>query len=119
MWERPMYWIETPEGGVRPSSMQEIARLNAENPTWRRVADDREGEPDSDEVIVSTVFMYIDHSFRDDPNAAPVLYETMVFGGKDDQYQQRYCTREQALIGHAETCRRVLGREPKGETYGT
>ena len=48
---------------------------------------------------VSTVFLGIDHSHGD---GEPLLYETMIFGGKHDGYQDRYPTREKALLGHAE-----------------
>ena len=48
-------------------------------------------------VNVSTVFLGIDHSFG---FGQPVLFETMIFGGKHDQYQERYCTLEEAKIGH-------------------
>jgi hypothetical protein len=48
-------------------------------------------------VKVSTVFLGIDHSFG---GGAPVLFETMIFGGEHDKYQERYCTLEEAMIGH-------------------
>jgi len=48
---------------------------------------------------VSTVFLGIDHSHG---RGEPLLYETMIFGGRRDGYQNRYTTREQALKGHAE-----------------
>ncbi len=52
---------------------------------------------------VSTVFLGIDHSFLD--SDLPILYETMIFGGVQDQeYQERYCTKEEALIGHKVAC---------------
>lgn len=50
------------------------------------------------DVLVSTVFLGIDHSFFGN---IPLLFETMVFGGKYDQFQERYATREEALAGHA------------------
>ena len=37
---------------------------------------------------VSTIFLGIDHSFGG-PNAAPKLFETMIFGGPYDGYQRR------------------------------
>lgn len=48
---------------------------------------------------VSTVFLGLDHGFYSE--ADPVLWETMVFGGVHDQYQER-CggTREDALVMH-------------------
>ena len=62
-----------------------------------------------DDANVSTVFLGLDHSFGHGP---PVLFETMIFGGKHDQYQQRYCTRDEALAGHA----RVAMALARGET---
>jgi hypothetical protein len=60
----------------------------------RRVALDKL----DDDVSVSTVFLCLDHGFGDGP---PVLFETMIFGGPNDQYQERYFTWEQAEKGHA------------------
>lgn len=72
-------WFEDKSGGDR-----------------RRVAFDKVGE-----VEVSTVFLGVDHGARD--GGAPVLFETMIFGGSDeiDQSQWRYTSRADALIGHA------------------
>jgi len=47
---------------------------------------------------VSTVFLGLDHSWGDGP---PLLFETMIFGGPHDQYQERYSTRAEAIEGHA------------------
>lgn len=55
---------------------------------------------------VSTVFLGIDHAWTKGP---PVLWETMVFGGKLDGEQQRYTSQSAALLGHREIvsrCRR-------------
>jgi len=46
---------------------------------------------------VSTVFLGLDHNFFGGP---PLLFETMVFGGKHNLYQVRYSTWEQAETGH-------------------
>jgi hypothetical protein len=51
------------------------------------------------DVYVSTVFLGLDHSFKSDK---PVLWETMIFGGDHDQYQERYTSYEDALKGHQE-----------------
>lgn len=59
-------------------------------------------------VSVSTVFLILDHNYFDGP---PVLFETMVFGGEDDQYQARYCTYEEAVLGHRETLHEQNKRE--------
>ena len=63
-----------------------------ENDDNKRVAVTEVGE-----ARISTVFLGLDHSFG---TGAPVLFETMVFGGELDQHQQRYYTLEEAMIGH-------------------
>ena len=47
---------------------------------------------------ISTVFIGLDHSFRDGP---PLLFETLVFGGACDGEMSRYATWQEAMIGHA------------------
>lgn len=49
------------------------------------------------EIRVSTVFLGLDHSFGDGP---PLLFETMIFDGEDDEYQERYSTWDEAEKGH-------------------
>lgn len=53
---------------------------------------------------VSTVFIGLDHSFG---MGVPLLYETMVFGGKLDGEMNRYATKEEAEAGHKEMVERV------------
>lgn len=62
--------------------------------------------PEKDRVVkqetigdawISTVFLGLDHSWEEGP---PVLFETMIFGGEHDMYQDRYCTWEEAEEGH-------------------
>ena len=48
-------------------------------------------------ILVSTVFLGLDHAWNSD---IPVLWETMIFGGERDQYQERYTSYEDALKGH-------------------
>lgn len=46
---------------------------------------------------VSTVFLGLDHSFT---HGEPVLWETMIFGGPHDGFQDRYTSRQDAVAGH-------------------
>ena len=48
------------------------------------------------DVRISTVFLGLDHAAE----IAPVLWETMIFGGEHDQYMDRYTSYEDALEGH-------------------
>lgn len=50
-----------------------------------------------DNIRVSTVFLHMDHNWD---GGTPVLFETMIFGGEHDGFQERYCTWDEAVIGH-------------------
>jgi len=50
------------------------------------------------DVHISTVFLGVNHSFHE--QGPPILFETMIFGGKHDDFQQRYETWEMAEAGH-------------------
>jgi hypothetical protein len=59
-----------------------------------------------DGVRVSTVFLGLDHRWSEGP---PLLFETMIFGGEHDQYQNRYSTWAEAVEGHAKALALVKG----------
>lgn len=48
-------------------------------------------------IFVSTVFLGLDHNYGE---GKPLLWETMIFGGRRDQYQERYSSKKEALDGH-------------------
>ena len=50
-----------------------------------------------DKVYISTVFLGLDHSYG---GIVPLLWETMIFEGSLDGYQERYTSYEEALTGH-------------------
>lgn len=55
------------------------------------------------EATISTVFLGIDHnhlSFLWPERGPPILWETVIFGGLHDQYQERYASRDAAVAGH-------------------
>ena len=56
------------------------------------------------DVLISTVFLGLDHSWGEGP---PILFETMIFGGKLDQEQERYSTWDEAEEGHKQMVERV------------
>jgi len=49
------------------------------------------------EILISTVFLGINHGFDEEK---PLLFETMIFGGKNDGYTDRYNTYSEAEEGH-------------------
>ena len=48
------------------------------------------------QVRISTVFLGLDHGF----GRVPLWFETMIFGGEHDQYQERYNSWTEAETGH-------------------
>lgn len=73
---------------------------------WGKWYDEHDRHVGADQfgpVRVSTVFLGLDHKFSIDAGP-PVLWETMIFGGPHDQYQERYRSRTDALSGHARAC---------------
>lgn len=56
-------------------------------------------------VHVSTVFLGLDHGYN--TVAEPILFETMIFGGEHDMWQNRYSTWEEAEAGHKEAVKLV------------
>jgi len=65
---------------------------------WFETADRQVAKTNiSDEIIVSTVFLGIDHNFL---GKLPILFETMVFGGKLNEQMERYTTWQNAEEGH-------------------
>ena len=72
---------------------------------WFKTADRVVAKHKVGDSRISTVFLGIDHNFG--PKGPPLLYETMVFGGKLDGEQMRYVTRTTAIAGHRAIALRV------------
>lgn len=92
------YYILNPDHSVKVVSLMEWAEWfeSTVKARWdfsRRVAQTNI----NDEVNVSTVFLGLNYRFWDGP---PLIFETMIFGGEHDQYQDRYSTWDEAVRGH-------------------
>jgi hypothetical protein len=74
------------------SKINEYVDWEEANPTKKAVKQENVGD-----IRISTVFLGLDHAWNSD---VPVLWETMIFGGEHDQYQERYTSVEDALEGH-------------------
>jgi hypothetical protein len=70
----------------------------------RRVALTRRGH-----VSVSTVFLGLNHQFGNGP---PMVFETLVMGGRHDGRMERYSTWDDALLGHRRACLMVFPPTP-------
>jgi hypothetical protein len=77
---------------------------------WFETADRVVKKTRINDAEVSTVFLGLDHSFG--MGGPPLLFETMIFGGKSDGEQWRYSTWEEAEKGHDEVVALVLGTRP-------
>lgn len=97
---RPFFYILDPTGErpIPAKSITEFAMWSAYSGKQFQVS--REPICDGE---VSTVFLGLNLDFSG--AAAPILWETMVFGGRMDEYQER-CSgnREQAEAMHARVC---------------
>ncbi len=85
-------YILDDQGNAVPAPSLEAWGEFFEQRDKRRLARDEVGD-----IVISTVFLGLDHSWGQGP---PVLWETMIFGGKHDEYQERYTSRDDALAGH-------------------
>jgi hypothetical protein len=75
----------------------EAAKWIEDNQIRSRVRYNELTDLNGNEVRVSTVFLGLDHAWK---SPIPVLWETMIFGGEHDQYQERYTSYEDAVEGH-------------------
>jgi|SRR5688572_6003576 len=83
--------------------------------TAQEYIDQYRGEKDKERIIkktpmpdgseVSTVFLGLNHNYGDE---APILFETMVFGGEYDLFCERYRTYVGAEAGHERAVKMVL-----------
>lgn len=95
-------YVLLPDGSVKPEpDLLKWAKWFEE--TDRTIALDIVGN-----LRVSTVFLGIDHAFQE--GVKPILFETMTFGDDLDR-QQRYCTKEEALQGHAKLVAELRGEQ--------
>jgi len=88
MW----YTLDENNKPIASISIIEASEWMENNPERKAVKQDKIGD-----VFISTVFLGLNHAWNSD---IPVLWETMIFGGEHDQYQDRYTSYEDALEGH-------------------
>ena len=98
-----MYYKLDENGHPQPCSVKEWTTSFEDHET-RIVAYNQIGD-----VTVSTVFLGLDHNFSG--VGPPTLFETMIFGGELDQYQERYATRDDAVAGHVKALEMVTAIE--------
>lgn len=92
---------------VRKASFIEWAQWMEENGPSRTLAQDNI----KTDVLVSTVFLGLDHNLLKKSGDEPLPFETLVFGGKADGQMRRYSTYSQALAGHGEVVEEIMELE--------
>lgn len=96
-------------GDPMPDDWWDKAKYPKQFGKWQ--TDQRVGNTVFGEYRVSTVWLEFNHEYR--PAHPPLIFETMVFGGKWDTEMDRYSTEEQAMRGHLATVDRLrAGRPP-------
>ena len=68
---------------------------------WFEKADRHVASTTQKDTRVSTVFLCLDHQFG---KGRPMLFETMIFGGEHDQFQERCSTWDEAEQMHKRAC---------------
>jgi len=109
-----LWWIQYDDGSVKEVSLQEYIEWKRSGSAVKIISQvfiNEHGElpyepgtPCEGCLLVSTVFLPVDHSFG---SGSPVLWETMIFGSSHflDQECWRYTSRQAAVDGHAEAVR--------------
>lgn len=112
MWDEEMPWLGQyvldQDGNALPATgLMEWAQWMEESQEQRQIGHDDLGSWG----WISTIFLGLDHDHLavargvDPLLHRPLLWETMVFGGPSDRYQQRYRSRDEALAGHRKIVR--------------
>lgn len=102
------YWLR-PDHSIELGPEIEDTAAFAEYAKWLYGKDD-EGKfnkvvarTEIGDTLVSTVFLGLDHNHAD--TGPPLLFETLVMGGPNDQDMYRYRTWDKAIEGHERICR--------------
>lgn len=75
---------------------------------WFETANRHVAETNIGDARISTVFLGIDHQYGDGP---PLLFETIIFGGGHNNYQDRCSTYRHAEAMHERACALVRGNK--------
>ena len=96
------YILKGHEPVPEPDTLKWAMWLNTAD---RRVSKDIVIKSGEDAITVSTVFLGLNHQYN--PEEPPLLFETMIFGGKFDQDMWRYSTWDEAVKGHNKVAEKI------------
>jgi hypothetical protein len=112
-----MIHVLNAEGDPVPLSLEDLGQyLSEAGSLFEDMSRRRVAETLRDGVQVSTVFLMFDHKMNGNE---PVLWETMVFGGEHDGYQERSRTLEEAVLHHRLAVRVAFPENPPETVWGT
>lgn len=97
-YSRPLYYILKGKEVVPVESVFEMAEFLEKDDSRRIRRTEIKG------VTISTVFLGIDHNFTSDKSSLPIVFETMIFGGVHDGYQERDAVYDSAIRSHEKAC---------------
>jgi hypothetical protein len=102
---------------IRKNIMSEYYKLNGKEVVecdnlldwakWYETADRIVKKDKIGDAEVSTVFLGLNHGW----DGKILLFETMIFGGEFDDFQDRYETWEEAEIGHQKAIEKILNNK--------
>lgn len=93
---RPLWYILNPDKTVKPVDLHGWARWIEQDDMRHVVAHTM---LNNEEIFVSTIFIGFDQN-TSLVGGPPILFETMVFGGKHDKMQERCRTWKEAVKQH-------------------
>lgn len=98
------YYLTDVFGNITPTDdTEEFGR-------WIKYADRQIGLTRIFGITISTVALGINYNFGE---GEPDIFETMIFGGAENQYCERYSTIKQAETGHKEAVWLAIKTLPK------
>lgn len=100
--ERPLFYIL--DGNRKPIPVKDMQKWSE----WMKINSNKIIKKiQLNDITISTIFLGINHGSL---NKNPVLFETMIFWENDplDQWQDRYCSYQEAIHGHRNAVRIVI-----------
>jgi len=116
----PYFYILDEDGQTPIRATAEECALWLSTEHHRKIVDRTEVPArydDEQDCTVSTVFLGLDHALALAPGK-PVLWETMIFGGANHMYQERYSSYKDAKLGHTRALWIARGKDALEEVNG-
>jgi hypothetical protein len=110
-----VFYLLNEEGEPFPVPFEELGRLLQAGSLFADMRKRRVAETQRDGVSVSTVFLMLGYRMDE---GLPALWETMIFGGEHDGYQERSRTLEESVLSHRQAVRAAFPVDPPETVWG-